>query len=446
MKRTTIWSVGLAAVTALAFSGCTSSSPTAAPSQSTPTEMPTPTAVPTQAPVTLTMAAWSLSSTPEFKTLTEAFTKANPSITIQLKEYKAGNDYDTQMIADLAAGVAPDLYILKNLNNVFTYQDGKQLMDVSDVAAGYDSKTSGLPFYKVGGKTWAIPYRQDSWYLFYDKDMFDKAGVAIPDGKWTWDDYAAAAGKLSKGLGGGDVYGAYQHRWQSTVQGFATAQTPGASILGGDVSYMKPYYDRVVAMQDSGAQVKFATSSTNSLTYQSQFGKQKAAMLIMGSWYVASYLAQVGTGDAVKFNWGVAPVPQRDSSTVSNPVTFGDPTGIGINPAIEKSKVDAAKKFLAFIGGQDAAVALASIGIVPAYTSDAVTTAFFALKGVPTDTLSKFTFGTHDTRPENQVDAKNPKIQAILNDMNTSIMSGSSTVDAAITKAQSRIKAEVLKQ
>jgi len=391
------------------------------------------------------MAAWSLSSTPEFKTITDAFTKANPNITITLKEYKAGNDYDTQMIADLAAGVAPDLYVIKNLNNLFTYQDGKQLMDVSDVAAGYDSKTSGLPLYQVGGKTWAIPYRQDSWYLYYEKDMFDKAGVAIPDGKWTWDDYAAAAAKLSKGLGGGDVYGAYLHRWQSTVQSFATAQTPGASILSGDVTYMKPFYDRTVAMQNTGAQVKFATSSTNSLTYQSQFGKQKAAMLIMGSWYVASYLASADKGDAIKFNWGVAPVPQRDSSTFDKPVTFGDPTGIGINPAIGSDKVAAAKKFLAFIGGQDAALALSGIGIVPAYTSDAVTAAFSALKGVPTDTLSKFTFGTHDTKPENQVSANNPKIQAILNDMNTSIMSGSSTVDAAIAKAQARIKAEVLK-
>ena len=443
MKRTTKWSVGLAAVTALVFTGCTGSTPTAAPSTAALTAAPT--ATPTAAPVSLTLAAWSLSSTPEFKTLTDAFTKANPNITVQLKEYKAGNDYDTQMIADLAAGSAPDLYILKNLNNVFTYQNGKQLMDVSDVAAGYDSKTSGLAAYQIAGKTYAIPYRQDSWYLFYDKDMFDKAGVAIPDGKWTWDDYAAAAGKLSKAVGGNGVFGAYQHRWQSCVQGFATAQTPGASILSGSVGYMKPFYDRIVAMQDSGAQVKFATSSTTSLTYQSQFGKQKAAMLIMGSWYIASYLAQVGTGDAIKFNWGVAPVPQMDSSTFAKPVTFGDPTGIGINPAIDPTKVDAAKKFLAFVGGQDAALALSAIGIVPAYTSDAVTTAFFALKGVPTDALSKFTFATHDTKPENQVSANNPKIQSILNDMNTSIMSESASVSDAIAKAEARIKAEVLK-
>jgi multiple sugar transport system substrate-binding protein len=442
MKLRTNWRVGLAVVAALMLAGCTGSAASPTPA---PTLAPDVTAAPTPtpAPVTLTMAAWTLSSTPEFKTLADGFHAKYPYYTIELKEYKAGNDYDTQMIADLAAGTAPDLYILKNLKNFYTYQNGGQLLDVTDVAAKLDEHTSGLSFYQVDGKAYAMPYRQDSWYLFYDKDMFDKAKVAYPDGKWTWDDYATAAGKLSQGLGGGDVYGAYMHRWQSCVQGFASAQTPGADILTGSFAYMKPYYDRVVAMQDSGAQVKFNTSSTASLTYQSQFGKQKAAMLIMGSWYVAAYLDQVKKGDAIKFNWGIAPVPQRDSSTVAKPVTFGDPTGVGINPAIDKAKVDAAKLFLAYAGGEDAAIALSGIGIVPAYTSDKVTAAYFALAGVPSDDLSKFTFGTHDTKPENPVSAKTAKVQNILNDMHTAIMSGSSTVDKAIAAAESRFKSEV---
>jgi multiple sugar transport system substrate-binding protein len=442
MKHSKKWGIGLAVAASLALVGCSSSSPTATPAAPTPTLAPnvTPAPTPTPAPVTLTMAGWTLNSTPEFQTLADSFHAAYPWVTIKVIEYKAGNDYDTQMIADLAAGSAPDIYILKNLKNFFTYQDGGQLMDVSDVAASLDNHTGGLSFYQIGGKTWAIPYRQDSWFLFYDKDMFDKAGVAYPDGKWTWDDYAAAADKLQKGLSGSDVYAAYQHRWQSCVQGFANAQVPGADILSGNFAYMKSYYDRVIKMQDAGDQVNFNTSSTASLTYQAQWGKQKAAMLIMGSWNIASYLALVKSGDSVQFNWGIAPVPQLDSSTFATPVTFGDPTAIGINPAIDKSKVDAAKLFAAFVGGQDAAVALAGLGLVPAYSSDAVTAAF---TGLPTDDLSKFTFGTHKTMPENPVSANTAKVQNILNDMNTSIMSESSSVDDAIAAAESRFKAEV---
>jgi len=432
------WGAGLVAAASLVLAGCSSTGDSTTATDATGTSA--------QEPVTLSMAGWSLDSTPEFQTLADAFHAANPDITIEVNEYKSGNDYDTQMIADLAAGSAPDLYVLKTLKNFYTYQDGGQLFDISDVAATYDSSTNGLSTYEVDGQTYAVPYRQDSWYLYYDKDLFDQAGVAYPDGTWTWDDYATAAGELEAGLGGGDVFGTYQHGWQSTVQGLANAQSPGADILSGDFSHMKPFYDRAVALQDSGAQVDFNTLSTNQLSYQSQFGTQKTAMLIMGSWYVGAYLTQVGTGDALEFNWGIAPAPQLDSSTTSEPVTFADPTAIGINPAIDDSKVEAAKKFLAFIGGEDAGVALANIGITSAYASDTVTDAYFALDGVPNDDLSKFTFSTHKTLPENPVSADTAAIQSILGDMHSAIMSESTSVDDAIAEAEARVKDEVLNQ
>ncbi len=439
MKRSMKWGAGLIAVASLTVAGC---------ANNTPDETPTTTATTAaMEPVTLTMAGWSLDSTPEFQTVADAFHAANPNITIDIKEYDA-SEYDTQMIADLAAGSAPDVYILKNLKNFFTYEDGGQLMDVSDVAAGLDSKTSGLAGYTVDGKTYAVPYRQDSWYLYYDKDQFDQAGVAYPDGTWTWDDYATAARALTKGLkaAGSDAVGSYEHRWQSTLQGFANAQTPGADILSGNITYMKPYYDRMVSLENDGAQIDYNVSKTNSLSYQSQFGTQKAAMLIMGSWYVSSYLAQVASGDATEFNWGIAPVPQADSSTIDMPVTFGDPTGMGINPAIDASKVDAAKKFLAFVAGEDCGVALANIGITPAYASDAVTAAYFAGPGIPSDDLSKFTFGTHKTLPENPVSPNTAAIQNILGDMHDAIMSKAVKVDDAIAEAEDRIANEVLNQ
>ncbi|WP_234417955.1 hypothetical protein [Miniimonas sp. S16] len=81
---------------------------------------------------------------------------------MELKEYDA-TQYDTQMIADLAAGTAPDMYVQKNLKNFFTYQDGDQLLDVSDVAEGLSDDVNGVSAYEVDGATYAIPYRQDAW-------------------------------------------------------------------------------------------------------------------------------------------------------------------------------------------------------------------------------------------------------------------------------------------
>ncbi|WNB86199.1 extracellular solute-binding protein [Cellulomonas sp. ATA003] len=389
-------------------------------------------------PVTLSLAGWSLATTPEFQVLADAFHAENPDVTVELAEYDATN-YDTQMIADLAAGSAPDLYVLKNLLNFHTYQDGGQLLDVSDAAASLDESTSGLGAYEVDGATYAVPYRQDSWYVYYNRDLFDAAGVEAPGECWTWDEYADTATALTTALAasGSDAKGAYQHVWQSTVQGFANAQSEDVDILDGDYDHLAPYYERSLELQATGAQVDYGSATTNSLTYQSQFGTQKAAMLPMGSWYVATLIAQQESGDADTFAWGLAPAPQLEC-TGDDPVTFGDPTAIGINPAIDDEKAAAAQEFLTFIGSEAAATELAAIGITPAYAGDAVTEAYFALEGVPTDELSQWTFAHHDTRPENPVSEFTAPVQSALSDAHSAIMSTSSSVEEALAAAEAQ--------
>ncbi len=351
------------------------------------------------------------------------------------------------MTADLAAGTAPDIYILKNLKNFYTYQSGQQLLDVSDVASELDADTGGLDAYEADGATYAVPYRQDSWVLYYNKDLFDQAGVAQPDGSWTWDDYAQTAKDLTTAFegAGSTATGTYQHSWQSTVQGFALAQADGAALDTADYSWLAPYYERVLDLQDVGAQPSYGTVTTNSLTYQSQFGTQQAAMMPMGTWYAATLIAQQDSGEANEFAWGMAPAPQADESTTgtdSTPVTFGDPTGMGINPAIDEEKVQAAKDFLAFAAGEGGAQALAEIGITPALFTDSVVETFFSIEGVPTDDLSRFAFGTHETKPENPVAESTAVVQNILNDLHTAVMSESTAIDAAISEAESRAASE----
>jgi multiple sugar transport system substrate-binding protein len=430
MKRSIATVLGVAMAASMALAGCGDDDSAEA-----------------DGPVTLSLSGWSLATTPEFKTLADGFHAANPDVTVSVKEYDAAN-YDTQMIADLAAGSAPDVYVQKNLKNFYTYQNGKQLLDVSDVAAQLGDKAGGIKNYAVDGKTYAVPYRNDGWVLYYNKALFDQAKIAYPDGSWTWDTYAATSKQLTAALrkAGSKALGDYQHTWESTSLAFAAAQTPGANPESGDFAYLKPYYVRSLDLQKAGAQVSYGTATTNKLTYQAQFGKQEAAMMTMGTWYIATLRSQQEKGDADKFEWGIAPAPQFDASTAGTsktPVTFGDPTGLGINPAISKAKIAAAKKFLAYAAGAPGAKALAGIGITPADTS-AVTADFFALKGVPTDELSKFAFGTHDIKPENPVSKHTAGLGNVLKDLHSGVLSGSKDIDAAITEAQTRAKNEVL--
>lgn len=420
MKRTFAAAGGLAIVATLTLAACSGG-----------TSEPAGSGASTD-PVTLTLSGWSLDTTPEFQALADGFEKATGN-KVELVEYDPA-EYNTLLTADLGAGAAPDILTQKEVKYVATLVDGGQLVDVSDI--DIPDTVSGASSYEVDGAQYGTPYRQDSWVLFYNKDLFDAAGVDYPDGSWTWDDYDAAA----KALTTADTYGTYEHRWQSTTQGFANAQF-GGDIFSGDYEYMTDLYERRLAREAAGYQIDFATSSANSPTYQGEFGKQNAAMLPMGTWYVATLIAQQKSGEADTFNWGFAPIPQVDGSTLDEPVTFGDPTGFGINAAIDESKSAAARAFLEYAMSDDAAAILAGIGITPANTSDVVTEAFFSVEGTPTDDVSKFAWSTKDTRPENPTSDQTAAVQTILGTLHTEILMKTKSVEQAISDAAAAFKA-----
>lgn len=181
MNRKILAAGSLAVVAALALAGCSGSTDDAASADP-------------DAPISLTLSGWSIDTTPEFQTLADAFTKEHPNVTIDLKEYDP-TEYNTLVTADLAAGSGPDIITQKEVKYVTTFQEGGQLLDVSDVKLPDD--INGADSYQVDDVAYAVPYRQDSWVLFYNKALFDAAGVDYPDGSWTWDDYADAAKALT---------------------------------------------------------------------------------------------------------------------------------------------------------------------------------------------------------------------------------------------------------
>ncbi|MDR1852306.1 MAG: extracellular solute-binding protein [Propionibacteriaceae bacterium] len=420
--------VALAAAGALVFTGCASSDNSSAPAGQEAADAP------------ITVSAWNLSTTPEFPVLAEAY-KAKTGTEVKFIDYDAA-EYETLMVADMSANKAPDVITIKQAKFLQPWATGGQLADISDIASQLPSDLRGKDHFVVDGKSYAVPYRMDSWVLYYNKDMFKKAGVAEPDGTWTWDDYEKAAKDLSAKLG--DTKGAYLHTWQSAVQAFASAQTPGASMLTGDFSYTKPYYERALRMQDDKSQVSYGTATTNKLTYQAQFGKQQAAMMLMGTWCAGTIVDQQKSGDADTFEWGMAPVPQATKADTAAPITFGSPTGMGLNPALVGTDREAkVKDFLKFLGSEDAAKALATVAKVASVSNDSVIEALFAYDGMPSDDLSKAALSKQKIEPEVPIDKNASTISGILADAHSAIMSESEDVDKALAEASERVKNEV---
>lgn len=401
------------------------------------------------AKTTITFAGWSLNMTPEFQTLADGFHKAHPNVTITVKQYSA-DDYEKQLTADISSGAQPDVFPLKNLVKYVTYSESQGLADISDLAKGFaNNKNINLEGYERDGKYFALPYRSDVWVLFYNKDMFKKVGLEEPSAKWTWDDYTKAAKQLKEklpaaGYDANSVYPMYMHNWQSVVQSFALAQSGKSaeqSFLKGDYSYMQPFYKRALEWQDEKLTIDWNTSFTNKVQYQPQFGTQKTAMMPMGTWYAATLLTQQKSGDAQKFNWGMAPIPQNpDKKLPKTPITFGSPTSLAISSKISGQKLAAAKEFVKWAVGEGGATELARLSTTPAFINKKVTDTFFATEGMASDQQSKDAWSTHDMKLEVPVAKSADTINSILKDTHSSIMTETKSPGDALKEAAQNVK------
>ena len=155
-------------------------------------------------------------------------------------------------------------------------------------------------------------------------------------------------------------------------------------------------------------------------------------MMPMGTWYVATLLAQQKSGDADTFNWGIAPAPQFDTSHDRHLDRRRSPSATrpasAINAAInDGDKLTVAKAFLAYAAGPEGARrSPASASRRPTRPTRSCRR-YFSLTGVPTDDLSKFAWSTHDIKPENPVSKYTAGLQNILNALHSAVLSGSKT-------------------
>lgn len=423
MKRSIIGGAALAVTAALVLTGCGGSTAPAAEDTLDPDEE-----------VTLTVSVWNYDQTPEFKALFDAFEAEHPNITIEPVDILA-DDYPEKVTTMLSGGDTTDVITMKNAIDYARYATRGQLQDVSDLAEGFGDDLAGLDTFDTDGAYYALPYRQDFWVLYYNKDLFDAAGLDYPD-NITWDEYADYAKQLTDASGSQKVYGSYQHYWRSVVQAIAAAQT-GGDLLSGDYGFMKDQYDLALKLQSEGSALDYATAKTQQISYRTMFETGQAAMLPMGTWYIAGIKQAIDEGKST-VNWGVAQMPQIDDG--GDITTFGSPTAFAVNKNAKNSA--AAKLFLDFAAGEEGAKAIAAIGVVPAFSSDAVTEAFTAL---PTDELSVKAFGGEkEVVIEMPVSDITADVSTILDQEHDLVMVGEKSVEDGIAEMENRVNGEVL--
>lgn len=382
----------------------------------------------------LKVTTWNYDTTPEFGALFKAFEKAHPNVDVQAVDIPS-DDYDTKVTTMMSSGDTTDILTMKNLLSYSNYALRNQLVDETSHIKTLDTKPAADTYamYKVNGKTYAQPYRNDFWVLYYNKKLFKENNIPDPN-TWTWDEYVKYAKQLTDTSKG--QYGTYQHIWRSTIQAIAAAQN-GKNLLKPSYAFEKPYYDRALDLQKSKAQMDYGTAKSTKVTYQSQFEGSKAAMMYMGTWYMGGLLANINKG-TTNVDWGIAPIPQKTGA--KKVTTFGSPTAFAINNKSKNKKV--AQEFLDFASGKKGAEVVAKIGIVPAYKTAAINKLYFAVKGMPTDSLSKKAFSPDKIAVEFPVAKDGPAIDKILQEEHDLIMTGDETPTTAIKNMESRVKTE----
>ncbi|MER3445184.1 MAG: hypothetical protein C4321_06935 [Chloroflexota bacterium] len=136
----------------------------------------------------------------DLEALIAAFEKENPDL--EVKYTTAPFDsYFTKLQTNLAAGQAPDVFEL-NYENFVTFASRGTLLALDPYL--HQDRTLNNAFYPAalnafrhGNVQYGLPITFSTVVLFYNKDLFDKAGVAYPTASWTWKDVMSAAQKIS---------------------------------------------------------------------------------------------------------------------------------------------------------------------------------------------------------------------------------------------------------
>ncbi|MEU0387323.1 ABC transporter substrate-binding protein [Streptomyces chartreusis] len=379
------------------------------------------------------VALWNYKTVPEWKALIDGFEAKYPKIDIQPVDILAEN-YPDKVTTMLSGGDTTDVLTMKGVTDYARYATRGQLMPLTDEVKKLPQKSySGLADFDLKGQYYAIPYRNDFWVLYYNKALVGKADLS----HLTWSQFEDLAKKSTKGSGTSKVYGTYLHTWRTVVQAIASAQT-GGDLLSGDYAFMKDQYKMALDLQKAKATIPFSTASSQKMTYDSQLTTGKAAIVPMGTWWAAALLAEKAQGKN-PVDWGMAPMPQITNN--GKTVTFGSPTAFAVNKKARNA--DAAKKFVTWASGPEGAAAIAKLGLTPSYSDSKIKNAFFSVKGMPNDPVSRAAMEPSKVQLEMPVSDKSSDIDQILTEEHELIMTGEKSIDQGIEEMDNRVKKEV---
>ncbi|MCI8359251.1 MAG: extracellular solute-binding protein [Lachnospiraceae bacterium] len=153
--------------------------------------------------ITLRMAWWGSQTRHDLTVeVIEMYEKEHPNVNIEY-EFFSFDDYFTKLKTLVASDQVWDIFQLGGnfpmyMDKIYPLDEYVEsgVVDVSKISDAYLKITQDFDGTQLG-----LSNGLNTYGIAYDVDMFNAAGVALPDENWTWDDYAAAARAIHENTG-----------------------------------------------------------------------------------------------------------------------------------------------------------------------------------------------------------------------------------------------------
>lgn len=391
----------------------------------------------TSAPVnaadtTLNWALWDWSNVAYYQPLIEAYEAANPGVKVEYTDLGSA-DYNQMVMTQLTGGGDDlDIISIKDVPGYAQMVSTGRLLNLTEAGAVPEdtSPYGGLvETLELDGAVYGLPMRTDFWILYYNKKLFDDAGVAYPGNDMTWAEFDEKARAVTSGFGADKIYGGHFHTWRSTVQ-MAAIQDGKQTLIDDDYSFLAPHYERVLGMQEDGIIRSYASLKTSQTHYSAAFYSGNIAMLPMGTWLIGSQIAKVASNESLATEWGVVKFPHPEGVTAGS--TAGNVTALGINSSSKNAEASA--DFITWVSGPEGARIIAETGTIPALRDEAVMSTITSRDGYPSDAESAQALVTSGVYLELPVHPNAADYELVLNRAHDALMTNNTTIEDAVAE------------
>lgn len=213
--------------------------------------------------------------------------------------------------------------------------------------------------FKYNGKNIATINGHDTFLLYYNKDLFDEAGVEYPSDEWTWDDWLEAAQKLTTTAEDGSKQYATVFSTDNPAALFPYIYSFGGSIFDDMDAPTKVIFnspETVEALrfiQDAIHKYGVAPSYQDSDLTGGAFDTGRVAMDIEGSW------APAGRRHIEEFEWDMANIPLKEGKERRTSAFYA---GYAVNANTENP--DLAYEFAKFFQEEEGQQILSQLGLI----------------------------------------------------------------------------------